>query len=160
MKKGANFNDISERIEELIDLWEVKLLQLPFEVRTERYNNQNRTIKQILGHLIDSAANNHQRIVRLQYCPKLEFPDYRQDNDTWIDIQKYQNEDWSLMINFWKYYNLHMVHLFLHINPECLKNTWTDFESSTVSLREMIEGYLVHLELHLLEISDLIKRKE
>ena len=108
--------------------------------------------------MIDSAGNNHQRMVRLQYNEILEFPDYRQDNDNWIKIQQYQNEDWSLMINLWKFYNLHMAHLFLYIDETCLNNSWTDFKGTKVSLREMIEGYLVHLELHLYEIEDLIKQ--
>lgn len=158
MKSGADFSDISERVEKLISAWEVKLLQLPMEVRTDRVNNQKRTIKQILGHMIDSASNNHQRIVRLQYEKELTFPDYRQDNDAWIEVQKYQNEDWSLMINLWKFYNLHISHLFLNVDEACLLNSWTDYEGTTVTLRELIEGYLVHLELHLLEISDLINQ--
>jgi hypothetical protein len=132
---------------------------LPIEVRTERFNKQNRSVKQILGHMIDSACNNHQRIVRLHYNGRLDFPDYRQDNDTWIEVQQYQTEDWSLMINLWKYYNLHMAHLFLHTDKACLGNTWTDFEGTEVTLREMIEGYLVHFELHLMEIEDLIGAK-
>lgn len=158
MATKTNFQDITDRIEELISLWEVKLLQLPQDIRTERRNSQNRTIKQILGHMIDSASNNHQRIVRLQYTKTLEFPDYRQDNDLWIAIQNHQQEDWSIMINMWKYFNLHLGHLFLNIDPTCLDNKWTDFEGTVVSLGEMIEGYLVHLELHLLEIKELINQ--
>ena len=110
--------------------------------------------------MIDSACNNHQRVVRLQYTNELSFPDYKQDNDAWIEIQQYQNEDWSLMINLWKYYNLHMSHLFLNVDETKLSNTWADFDGSLISLREMIEGYLFHLELHLYEIEDLIGRKK
>jgi hypothetical protein len=157
MKKGSSFSDISERIEKLIASWEVTLLQLPIETRTVRRNQQNRTVKQILGHMIDSSCNNHQRIVRLQYTKTLEFPDYRQDNTAWIDIQQYQTEDWSLMINLWKFYNLHLAHLFLHIDENALSHQWTDYEGTVVTLKEMIEYYLVHFELHLMEIEDLIK---
>lgn len=158
MTTKTNYQDITDRIEELIKLWEVKLLQLPQEVRTERRNLQNRTIKEILGHMVDSASNNHQRIIRLQYNETLEFPDYRQDNDTWIKIQSFQQEDWSLMINIWKYYNLHLGHIILNVDTESLNNSWTDFEGTKVTLGEMIEGYLVHLELHLLEIKELIEQ--
>lgn len=71
---------------------------------TLKRNKQNRTIKQILGHLIDSASNNHQRMVRLQYSKDLLFfPDYRQDNDLWIALQDYQNEDWNNLIQLWKF---------------------------------------------------------
>lgn len=158
MASKTSFQDITDRIEELISIWEVKLLQLPQDIRTERRNSQNRTIKQILGHMIDSASNNHQRIVRLQFNKTLEFPDYRQDNDLWIAIQNHQQEDWSKMINMWKYYNLHLGHIFLNVDPTCLSNTWKDFEGTVVTLAEMIEGYLVHLELHLLEIRELINK--
>lgn len=153
--KNKGFQDTADRIEKLISAWQVKLLQMSDELIVSKRNTQNRNIKEIVGHMIDSAANNHQRIVRLQYTETLDFPDYRQDNDTWIGIQKYQEEDWSLMINLWKYYNLHLVHLFTVVDSECLTNEWTDFEGANVSLGEMIEGYLVHLELHLLEINDL-----
>lgn len=156
MKQGADFSDITQQIEKLISAWEVKLLQLPMEVRTDRVNNQNRTVKQIIGHMIDSACNNHQRIVRLQYNKELSFPDYRQDNDKWIDVQKYQNEDWSLMVNLWKFYNLHISHVFLNIDEVALSNTWTDGDGAKITLHEMVEAYLVHLELHLYEIGDLI----
>lgn len=159
MRNGSNFSDIADRIEKLIFSWEVRLLQLSMETRTERFNQQNRSIKQIIGHMIDSACNNHQRIVRLQYNETLEFPDYRPQNDTWIKVQHYQTEDWSLMINLWKYYNLHLCHLFLNVDENCLANSWTDADGVQVSLREMMEGYLVHFELHLYEIEDLIKQK-
>ncbi len=158
MDNKTDFQDITDRIEELINIWEVKLLQLPQDVRTERRNSQNRTIKQILGHMIDSASNNHQRIVRLQYNKTLDFPDYRQDNDMWISIQNHQQEDWSKMINMWKYFNLHLGHIFLNIDPTRLSNVWKDFEGTSVTLGEMIEGYLVHFELHLLEIKELINQ--
>jgi hypothetical protein len=80
---------VSEKIQRLIKEWELILAGLPEEILTNNKNSQNRTIKQIVGHMIDSASNNHQRMVRLHYNPEsLDFPDYRQDNDRWIAIQK------------------------------------------------------------------------
>lgn len=49
--------------------------------------------KEILGHLIDSAANNHQRFVRAQLTPSLAFPGYEQER--WVAIQQYQETAWS-----------------------------------------------------------------
>ncbi|HLP03883.1 MAG TPA: DinB family protein, partial [Paludibacter sp.] len=119
-------------------------------------NNQNRTIKQILGHLIDSASNNHQRMIRLQYNTNLIFPDYRQDNDLWIAIQDFQTEDWNNLIQLWKYFNLHMVQVIKSVDQSKLDNYWHDFEGTKVTLQEMIEGYLWHIDLHLNEIQELI----
>lgn len=67
----------TDEIKRVVDQWEPKLLALPEEVITERRNHQNRTIKQLLGHLVDSASNNHQRMIRLQYNDSLVFPDYQ-----------------------------------------------------------------------------------
>lgn len=51
----------------LVDEWEPKLLLLPADILTQRRNSQNRTIKQIVGHMVDSASNNTHRIIHLQY---------------------------------------------------------------------------------------------
>src|SRR5665647_433627 len=149
------FSKITNGIVDIIESWELKLINLPIETITLKRNNQNRTIKQILGHLIDSASNNHQRMVRLQYNTELTFPDYTQNNDTWIAIQNYQNADWSNLIQFWKFYNLHMIYLIDNINPLSLDHTWHDFEGNEVTLSQMIEGYLFHFKLHLNEIQDI-----
>ena len=105
-----NFIHVTTGITQVIEAEEKLLSSLPVEVITQRRNGQNRTIKQILGHLINSASNNHQRMVRLQYSKDLLFfPDYTQDNDLWIVLQDYQNADWSNLIQLWKFYNLHII---------------------------------------------------
>ena len=93
-----DFSNVTNGILRYIDTWEQKLIDLPVDTITKKRNKQNRTIKQILGHLVDSAANNHQRVVRLQYNDKLDFPDYQQDDDLWIALQDYQNADWNITI--------------------------------------------------------------
>lgn len=61
-----DFSPITEGIYNVIETEEKVLISLPEETITQKRNRQNRTIKQILGHLIDSASNNHQRMIRLQ----------------------------------------------------------------------------------------------
>lgn len=151
-----DFLNVTNGILKYIDAWEQKLIDLPVETITQKRNRQNRTIKQILGHLIDSAANNHQRMVRLQYNEKLTFPDYQQDNDLWIALQDYQSADWNTIIQLWKYYNLHMIQVIKSVDQSKLKNSWQSFENITVTLQQMIEGYLGHIDLHLSEIQELI----
>ncbi len=157
MKTGTrSFIDITSGIAQIIEHWEPILESLPVETITERRNAQNRSIRQILGHLVDSASNNHQRMVRLQYNENLVFPDYRQDNDRWIAIQDYQSADWNNLVQLWKFFNLHMIQVIEKVNPETLDHTWTDFEGTVVTLEQMITGYLDHLYLHLNEIQELI----
>jgi hypothetical protein len=150
------FIELREKINDILEIWSARLTALPLEVISERRNSQNRTIRQILGHLVDSAANNHHRIVRLQYNDVLDFPDYRQDNDRWIAIQNYQEENWEQLVSLWRSYNLHMMHIIKNVNEACLNHTWQDFEGNRETLQTVIEGYLWHLNLHLKEIQALI----
>ena len=152
------FEDVRNELNVRIEQWSGVLSDLPRDVSHERRNSQNRTIKQIVGHLVDSAVNNHHRIVRLQYTVNLEFPDYRQDNDLWIKIQNYQQENWDQLISFWRSYNFHLIHVIKHVNRDCLTHTWHDFEGTKETLQTLIEGYLWHLNLHLKEIEVLMNK--
>lgn len=159
LSSSLYFLDLRNGINQIISVWESKLLNLPVEVISQRKNSQNRTIKQLIGHLIDSASNNQQRMVRLQYNPELIFPDYTQSNDLWIAIQNYQESDWANLVSFWKCYNLHIIQIIENVDVSKLNNTWTDFEGNVVTLQEMLNGYLEHLKLHMSEIEELINRE-
>ena len=150
-----------QNILQLLDIWESRLLALSEEVISNRKNIQNRSIRQILGHLFDSASNNTHRIVHLQYRENpMTFPNYATmgNNDRWIAIQDYQHENWYNLVQLWKYANLHFVHIVRNVDQMKLENQWTSGEDKFISLRENIEGYLPHLELHLGEIGELINR--
>jgi hypothetical protein len=147
----------------LLEQWEPRLSSLTEEMISNHLNKQKRSIRQILGHLIDSASNNTHRIVHLQYRESpMEFPNYATNgnNDRWIAIQHYQTENWQDLIDLWKYSNRHIVHVIRHVNEEKLDNQWQSSDSKLISLHENIEGYLPHLMLHLNEIEELIERKE
>ena len=146
----------------LVNEWELRLLSLPEEVIGNRRNIQNRTIKQIVGHMVDSASNNTHRIIHLQYnSSPLIYPDYANlgNNDRWIAIQNYQNENWENLVQLWKYSNLHIAHVIDNVNPEKLNNEWISALQQRVSLKAMILDYLSHFKLHLNEIEDLINSK-
>src|SRR5690242_21870218 len=64
---------------------------------------------EILGHLVDSAANNHQRFVRAQFTDELVFPGYEQNE--WVSSQKYTDESWPELVQLWSSYNLHLQHV-------------------------------------------------
>ena len=64
---------------------------------------------EILGHLVDSAANNHQRFVRAQFSDELVYPGYEQNQ--WVSSQKYADESWPELIQLWSSYNLHLHHV-------------------------------------------------
>jgi hypothetical protein len=153
---------ITTEILSLIKDWETKLTSLPIKTVTEPRNSQDRSIKQILGHLIDSTSNNTHRVIHLQYQPSpFSFPNYATfgNNDRWIVIQNYQNEDWSNMIQLWKYSLLHFCHVINNVKDYRLENEWIAGQEKNITLRIMIIDFPRHLKLHLNEIDDLINTK-
>jgi hypothetical protein len=155
-------SSITEEILSLTREWEPKLTSLSEDIISHRRNNQNRTIKQILGHLIDSASNNTHRIVHLQYQPSpLVFPNYASlgNNDRWIAIQNFQEEDWKTMVQLWKYSLLHISHVIRNIRIDKMKNEWISAPGKNISLEALITDFTRHLKLHLSEINDLMNKK-
>jgi hypothetical protein len=155
------FAPITKGIIALLEEWEPKLSMLTEEVISERRNSQNRSIRQILGHLADSASNNTHRIIHLQYqSSPCQFPNYAShgNNDRWIAIQNYQQEDWPNLVQLWKYANRHLVHVISQVDPAKLDNLWQCDENRLISLRESIVDYLRHFKLHLGEIEELMSR--
>ncbi|MCW3787754.1 hypothetical protein [Plebeiibacterium sediminum] len=157
MNTQPDFTSVKTTINKCLSHWEKTLLELNDIQITQNRNKQHRNIKQILGHLIDSASNNHQRMVRLQYSKELVFPDYQQDNDLWIQLQQYEKADWFNLIQLWKYYNLHIIQMIDAVDIKKLNNTWKNFEGETTTLKQMIEGYPEHLLLHMNEIQELLE---
>lgn len=155
---NIDFSQVTNGVIEVLEREEPFLSSLSEDIITSKLNKQNRTIKQILGHLIDSASNNTHRIIHLQYQPSpLIFPDYANlgNNDRWIGIQDYQTENWNNLIQLWKYSNLHIVHIINHVDISKINNEWLTALGHKVSLKGMIEGYLPHLHLHIKEIHEL-----
>ena len=153
---------ITAEILSIIKYWEPKLTSLPIKTITEPRNSQDRSIKQILGHLIDSTSNNTHRVVHLQYQPSpFSFPNYATfgNNDRWIAIQNSQNEDWSNMIQLWKYSLIHFCHVINNVKDDKLENEWIAGAERNITLRIMIVDFPRHLRLHLNEIDDLINTK-
>ena len=153
------FKSISRELLSLIEEWEPKLSALPNDVITQRRNSQNRTIKQIVGHMVDSASNNTHRVIHLQYQQSpLTFPNYAShgNNDRWIAIQNYQGEDWNNLIQLWKYANIHYAHMIRYINAEKLNNVWISGLDEEISLEAMVVDFLRHFKLHLNEIDELV----
>jgi hypothetical protein len=153
------YESITREIISLIEIWEPKLLALPAGIITNRRNSQNRTIKQIIGHLIDSNSNNTHRVIHLQYQSNpLIFPNYATfgNNDRWIAIQDYQNEDWHVITQLWKYSLLHYCHVIKNINDSKLENEWIAGPDQKITLKTMVLDFPRHLKLHLNEINELI----
>ncbi|MDU1904807.1 MAG: DinB family protein [Dysgonomonas sp.] len=157
-----DFSNVTIGILDGLNVWVDRLSLLSDETIKNKKNSQGRTIKQILGHMVDSASNNTHRIIHLQYQDSpVSFPNYASNgnNDRWIAIQNYQTEDWNNLVQLWKYSHLHLIHVIENVNQEKLNNEWiSGSEDGNVSLKDMITDFLRHFHLHLGEIDELIKQ--
>ncbi len=106
--------------------------------------------KEILGHLIDSTANNHHRFVRAQQSNPLIFPRY--DPDFWVSAQSYQTAPWAALVELWGYYNVHLAHVMEGIPLEMSANATNIAADEPGTLGELVKDYLVHLRHHLSEL--------
>jgi len=106
--------------------------------------------KEILGHLIDSAMNNHQRFVRLQLNPSIDLPGYEQDD--WVRVQRYQDQPWRQIVDLWQTTNNHLVSLIRDVNLDALPHVWRRPDGSELTLEFIMRDYVVHLRHHLDQI--------
>jgi hypothetical protein len=121
------------------------------------------SIKEIIGHLIDSAANNHQRFVRAEQQADLVFQGYAQDD--WVRIQSYHSAQWNELVSLWESYNLHLARVMTAIPAEVRhrKHARHNFHQigfrefkvgEPVSLEDLMYDYVSHLEHHLVQVRD------
>jgi hypothetical protein len=106
--------------------------------------------KQILGHLIDSAANNHQRFVRAQLAASYQGPTYEQES--WVATQGYAAESWPDLVNLWLLYNRHLLHIIRTVKEAALAVPCAIEGSPTMPLSEVMSSYVDHMEHHLAQI--------
>ncbi|HTO75224.1 MAG TPA: DinB family protein [Thermoanaerobaculia bacterium] len=117
--------------------------------------------REVMGHLIDSASNNHQRFVRAQFQEDLVFPGYVQDE--WVRHQNYREEPWADLVELWRLYNLHLARVMDEIpeelwRRETRKHTFDEILMVAVpagqpaTLEHLRRDYVAHLQHHVEQI--------
>jgi len=114
--------------------------------------------KEIIGHLIDSAANNHGRFVRAQLQEDLVFPGY--DQDAWVRVEAYQDRPWANLVRFWQVFNHHIAAVMEAAEPRALTQprarhnldqlAWRTIDTTQpATLEYFMRDYVGHLKHHL-----------
>lgn len=150
-------NAIADELAQIISVTEPKLRGMSAALVTARPAPDRWTIQEVLGHLIDSAANNHQRFIRAQFVEQLTFPKYEQND--WVSSQQYNTANWSALIDLWTAYNQHLVHVIRCVNTSTLSRTCVIGPYEPVTLQFLIEDYVVHLKHHLQKMEERTARK-
>jgi hypothetical protein len=124
--------------------------QLPRIAESSARTDGHWSRKQVLGHLIDSAANNHQRFVRGQLDPELASPGYEQEK--WVEVERFEDCEWTELVQFWLAYNRHLLHLMSQVRPESRATPIRIGGDDPVTLEFVMIDYVRHLKHHLHQI--------
>jgi hypothetical protein len=156
-------NSWLDDFKETIESAAPRLLQISEAESEQPLTEEHWSAKQIIGHLIDSATNNHARFVLAQLKDDLVFPGY--DQNGWVEVQQYQQASWSGLVDLWRAYNLHLLHVMAcapahKMGNRCAQHSLqtiafeTISESETATLEYLMKDYIVHLKHHLNQIFD------
>jgi DinB superfamily len=143
-----------------------RLSELSDPVITWRPSPAAWSIKEIIGHLIDSAANNHQRFVRAADQDDLVFPGYEQNR--WVRVQAYDSAPWNELVTLWATYNQHLARVMAavpssvrerrHARHNLHEIGWRPFPADQpATLDDLMHDYVLHLEHHLAQVHDRLR---
>jgi hypothetical protein len=138
---------VADRLDELVDETTRRLQPIDDTVVAARPGEGKWSIKEIIGHLLDSAVNNHHRFIRARDLDDFTFPGYEQD--LWVGRQNYQDASWPALLELWRLYNHHLAHVMRHIPEDALYNVCRIGSYEPCTLRFLVEDYLDHMEHHL-----------
>jgi hypothetical protein len=127
-----------------------KLSKLPLSQAELKPSPVKWSPKEELGHLLDSAANNHQRIVRTQLEDEPKMPGY--DGDAWVELHKYQQRNWQEMIDLWRDLNRQLLAAAEAAPESAWSRTCTIADSLPLTLKFVFEDYIDHMVHHLKHI--------
>jgi hypothetical protein len=150
MGKAELVKTVSENIRELITIAQPKLLEISLESARHKVSLDTWSKQEILGHLIDSTLNNHQRFVRGALNVAENFPTYNQNR--WVEIQGYNEMNWADLVYLLVQCNFHLCRVLDCLPEEALTNPCNIGKESPVALGFVIEDYLRHLKLHMGQI--------
>jgi hypothetical protein len=142
--------ELSEKLLSVIEVAEPRLRQISEMESTKPVLSGGWSRKQVIGHLIDSASNNHQRFVRAAQQASLDFPGYDQEGN--IRVQAPQEADWALLVSLWAAYNRYLAHVIAHVPASKLETPCRIGSREPVSLAFIATDYLTHLIHHLNQI--------
>jgi hypothetical protein len=153
---------------ELLDYWRrvlsgaaAELDRLPPSDACRRPAPGKWSASEIIGHLVDSATTNHRRFVVAQLQPDLVFSGY--DQDAWVRVQAYVDEDWPALVQLWLALNRHLIHVVEVMPPEALTRpravhnldevAWQPVpRNEPTTLAYFVADYVAHLEHHLAQL--------
>jgi hypothetical protein len=145
----ATPNSLARDLRAALARAERRLSPLSTETAAQPIATSKWSTQQTVGHLIDSCANNLQRLIRMQLTPELDFPGYQQDDC--IRLQRFDLEPWPEVLTLFLVLNRHFAHAIEHADAGCFHNVWLH-EGERLTLGFVLADYIGHMEHHLRQL--------
>jgi hypothetical protein len=142
---------ISIELLKIIDEAFEKFKLIPEKEWSARPSPEQWSKKEVIGHLIDSAANNHIRFVRAQLAQN-EFVGLSYEQSFFVSAQQYQQRGHTELIELWLAYNRHLAHVIRHIDSTKFNVLCKIGQNEPVTLLFVVEDYIGHIKHHLKQI--------
>ena len=140
-------HDLAIALEQAIDRESAHLIRISEDDAGRKPSAPAWSKKEELGHLIDSAANNHLRFVAGSLQAEFRGPSY--DGNGWVDRHGYREMPWAHIVDFWQRYNRFLAGAIRRIPEDRLETSCTIGDGPAVTLRFLIEDYIAHMQHHL-----------
>jgi hypothetical protein len=134
-KVAREFTKEINELREMLD-------DVPPDLANVPWRTSGWTRKEILGHLLDSAANNRQRFVRAAIDGTYAGPGYAQD--AWVNLHGYAHLSWKTLVKWWNVEHDILLALVERIPEERMAAMCTVNNDAPVTLRYLIEDYTRH----------------
>jgi hypothetical protein len=143
--------ELARQFRAQLDALRLTLDGLPPALAGVPWRPQGWTRKQIVGHLLDSAANNRQRFVRAAIEGAYIGPGYAQD--AWVAAHEYESQPWETLLGWWQTEHEILIAVVDRIPEDRLSASCTVGAGDPVTLRFLIEDYLAHQKHHFNQIT-------
>ena len=151
----------TKRLRWLVDVCTPRLLAFDAFSTQQRPAPDKWSPRELIGHLIDSASNNHRRFVRAQFRDTMVFHGY--EPDQWVTVQHYNEVPWPELVALWGAFNRHLAHVMVVTPEEVRLRTHKQHNLDTVAWQAVPKGqpvtldyfmadYVGHLEHHLRQL--------
>lgn len=143
-------NVLAEEFNNRLAAVEIRINRLSEEQWSQHYGRDSWLRKEVLGHLVDSAANNHLRFVMAALGGRFSGPGY--DQNGWVRIHDYANMPAAAILSHWRSQNSQLAGVVKNLTASQLQAMCKVADDPEMTLREVIVSYLDHMEHHVEQI--------